>query len=141
MSARVERRQMPLSAALSTTLVTIVDEDPSVCRALRRLIESAGFAVETFTSGRQAFDFGLLGRTSCFVVDVRLGDMTGFDLGRLLAAEGIRIPMIFITAHDDARTEECARRAGAVAYLAKPIDGDVLLEAIRRAVRGRPQAS
>jgi len=128
---------MPLPVAPSTTLVSIVDDDPSVCRALQRLIESAGFAVETFISGQQALDFALLGRTACFVIDVHLGDMTGFDLRRLLLAEGISIPMIFITAHDDEPTEECARRAGAVAYLSKPIDCEVLLEAIGRAVRGR----
>lgn len=115
--------------------MSVVDDDPSVLRALRRLIESAGFSVETFASGRHALDVGLVKRAACLVIDVHLGDMTGFDLQRMLAAEGAKVPMIFITAHDDVATSECASRLGAVAYLPKPIDGDILLDAIRRAVR------
>ena len=118
----------------SPALVSIVDDDPSVRRALQRLVESAGFAAETFSSGHQALGVGLLARTACFVIDIHLGDMTGFDLRRMLVAGGVTVPMIFITAHDDVPTSECAWRSGAVAYLAKPIDSDVLLDAIRRAV-------
>ena len=120
----------------SAALVCIVDDDPSVCRALRRLVESAGFSVETFSSGGHALSVGVVKRAACLIVDVHLGDMTGFQLKRLLGAEGAKIPTIFITAHDDGPTFESAQRAG-VAYLPKPIDGDVLLEAIHRAVRGR----
>jgi two-component system response regulator FixJ len=116
--------------------VCIVDDDPSVCRALRRLVESAGFSVETFPSGGHALSVGLLKRAACVIIDIHLGDMTGFQLQRLLAAEGAKVPAIFITAHDDVPTSEYARRAG-VAYLPKPIDGDVLLDTIHRAVRGK----
>jgi len=115
--------------------VLIVDDDPSVRRALRRLVESAGFSAETFASGRQAIDIGFLGRAACLIIDVHLGDMTGFELQRILASEGTNVPVIFITAHDDAPTWDNARRAGAIAYLPKPIDGGLLLDAIREAIR------
>jgi FixJ family two-component response regulator len=129
---------MPDFTASPATLVSIVDDDSSVRRALRRLIELAGFAVETFASGTQALDGGLHARVACMVVDVYLGDMTGFELQRLLAARGVEIPTIFITAHDNSATLEQARRAGAAAYLAKPVDGEELVDAIHAAI-GKPR--
>jgi FixJ family two-component response regulator len=120
------------------TLVSIVDDDASVLRALRRMVESAGFTVETFVSGQELLRHGILARPACIVIDVHLGDMNGFQLHRRLVADGHTIPVIFVTAHDDAATEACAERAGCVAYLPKPVDGEVLLGAIRRAVGGGP---
>jgi FixJ family two-component response regulator len=128
---------MPDFSAGPATLVSIVDDDPSVRRALRRLIELAGFAVETFASGKQALDGSLPARVACMVVDVYLGDMTGFELQRLLVARDVEVPMIFITAHDEAATWEQARRAGAAAYLPKPVDGEVLVSAIHAAIGDR----
>jgi len=125
---------MSSSAPGPAVLVSIVDDDSSVRRALRRLVESAGFSAETFASGRQAIDIGFLARAACLIIDVHLGDMTGFDLQRILVSEGTNVPVIFITAHDDGPTWDNARRAGAIAYLAKPVDGDLLLDAIRHAV-------
>jgi FixJ family two-component response regulator len=61
--------------------------------------------------------------------------MIGFELRRTLITGGVRIPTIFITAYDDEATHQCAKHAGAVSYLTKPIDGQVLLDAIHRAVR------
>jgi FixJ family two-component response regulator len=83
---------------------------------------------------------GFLERPACLVIDVHLGNMNGFQLQLQLTAEGLAIPTIFVTAHDDAVTERIAERAGCVAYVTKPIDGDVLLDAIpacRRACRPR----
>ena len=80
---------MPSLPADTATLVSIVDDDPSVRRALQRLVESAGFAVETFASGRQLLDFGGLARTACLVIDVHLGDMIGFELRRMLITGGV----------------------------------------------------
>jgi FixJ family two-component response regulator len=122
-------------------LVSIVDEDASVRRALRRLIESAGFTVETFASCEEVLHRGFLERPACLVIDVHLGDMNGSQLQLRLTAEGLAIPTIFVTAHDDAVTEGIAERAGCVTYLTKPIDGDVLLDAIRRAVASLPPSS
>src|SRR5262249_53471428 len=97
------------------TLVSIVDDDVSVCRALQRLVEFAGFTAETFASGREVLDSGLSPGSGCIVIDVHLGDMTGFELYRSLVANGARLPVIFITAHDDGVTHECAWRLCAVA--------------------------
>ena len=119
------------------TLVALVDDDPSVRRALRRFLESAGFSVVTFTSGRQVLEGGLIPAAACLIVDVHLGDMDGFELKRSLTAAGVDVPLIFITAHDDEPTKVSARRAGAVAYLPKPIDGEALLEAIVRVIPDR----
>jgi len=115
-------------------VISIVDDDPSVRRALRRLVPSAGYAVEVFESAPAFLDARPVGRIACLVLDIRMDGMTGFDLQERLAAERAAIPIIFMTAHDDARTRARAERAAPVAYLTKPFDGTALLEAIQRAV-------
>jgi FixJ family two-component response regulator len=118
----------------SMPLISIVDDDLSVRRALRRLVLGAGYAVETFASAAEFLDSRPSGRTACLVLDLHLDGASGFDVRTRLAAAGDAIPTILITAHDDAPTRERARQAGVVAYLAKPFDKRALLEAIRRAV-------
>jgi FixJ family two-component response regulator len=115
-------------------LISIVDDDLPVRRALRRSIQAAGYTVETFASAREFLDASPLGRTSCLVLDIHLDGMSGFELAEQLASERAAIPVIFITAHDDTPTRERARRVGGAAYLPKPFDERVLLEAIRRAL-------
>ncbi len=118
-------------------LISIVDDDLSVCRALRRLVQSAGYTVETFASAREFLDSSPSGRTACLVLDVHLGGMSGFELSDRLAVDRAAIPIVFITAHDDALTRERARRASVAAYLPKPFDEQALLDAIRSAVERR----
>jgi FixJ family two-component response regulator len=115
-------------------LISIVDDDPSICRALRRLVQSAGYAAETFQSAPAFLDSFSLGRTACLVLDIHLDGMSGFELQERLAADRAGIPIVFITAHHDAPTRERVDRAGVVAYLRKPFDERVLLDAIGRAV-------
>ena len=115
-------------------LISIVDDDLSVRRALRRLVRSAGYAVETFASAREFLDSSPSGRTACLVLDIHLEGMSGFELQERMAADPVRIPIIFITAQDDAATRERARLTGAAAYLRKPFDEQVLLAAIGRAI-------
>jgi FixJ family two-component response regulator len=114
--------------------VTVVDDDPSVRRALKRLIMADRFAVETFASGREFLESDTLGRSACVILDVHLGDMNGFEVQERLAAGGARIPLIFITAFDEQATRDRAQRAGAVALLRKPFDDTELLGAIREAL-------
>jgi FixJ family two-component response regulator len=128
---------MPSPAPDPAVRVSIIDDDASVRRALRRMVESAGFAVETFGSGSEVLGADLSKTVACLVVDVYLGDMTGFELQRHLIARGIDLPTIFITAHDDSSTSERARHARAAAYLLKPVDGDALVSAISAAVTSR----
>jgi FixJ family two-component response regulator len=115
-------------------LISIVDDDLSVRRALRRLVQSAGYTVETFASAREFLDSAPSGRTVCLVLDIHLEGMSGFELQERMAADRAPIPVIFITAHDDAATRERARQTGVSAYLRKPFDEQVLLAAIGRAI-------
>ena len=117
-----------------TPLISIVDDDLSVRRALRRLVQSAGYAVETFASAREFLDSSPAGRTACLVLDLHLEGMSGFELQERIAEDPAPIPVIFITAQDDTATRERARLTGALAYLRKPFDEQVLLAAIARAI-------
>ena len=116
-------------------LISIVDDDLSVRRALRRLLQSAGYSVETFASAGEFLGSSPVGRTACLVLDIRLEGMTGFDLHERLAADRAAIPTIFITAHDDTSTRERVQRAGVAAYLPKPFDQSALLAAIQKVAK------
>jgi len=116
----------------SGPMISIVDDDVSVRRALRRLVGSAGYLVETFASGLEFLRAAPSARTACLVLDIYLEGMTGFELQEQLAAKQVAIPIIFMTAHDDAATRERIRRSGAAGYLGKPFDGQALLDAIDR---------
>ena len=115
-------------------LISIVDDDLSVRRALCRLLQSAGYSVEAFASAGEFLGSSPVGRTACLVLDIRLEGMTGFELQERLAADRAAIPTIFITAHDDAPTRERVQRAGVAAYLPKPFDQSTLLAAIQKVV-------
>lgn len=115
-------------------MISIVDDDLSVRRALRRLVRSAGYTVETFASAREFLDSSPSGRTACLVLDIHLEGMSGFELQERMAADPDPIPVIFITAQDDAATRERARQTSASAYLRKPFDEQVLLAAIGKAI-------
>jgi FixJ family two-component response regulator len=115
-----------------TPLISIVDDDVSVARALRRLIGAAGYLVETFASAREFLGSTPSTRTACLVLDIYMEEMTGFELQDQLEADRLAIPIIFMTAHDDPATRERIRRSGAAGYLGKPFDGQALLDAILR---------
>ena len=115
-------------------IIAIVDDDASVRRALQRLVESAGYTVQAFASAREFLDWLPRGQAACLVLDVQMDGMTGFDLQRRLA-----VPVIFITAHDDALTLERIKKARAAGHLRKPIDAQAVLSAIRTAVDGLDQ--
>jgi FixJ family two-component response regulator len=114
--------------------IAVIDDDASVRRALQRLLQSAGFTVETFATAREFLDGDYWAQTACLVLDIHLPGMSGFELQEHLAVSGVPIPIVFITALDDVSTREQVNRAGAVGYLRKPIDQDTLIEAISRAI-------
>jgi FixJ family two-component response regulator len=116
--------------------ISIVDDDPSVREALGRLVESVGYDVETFASAWEFLDSSPPGRADCLVLDIHLEGMSGFELQERLAATRAALPIILITAHDDAGTRERSRQAGGPAPLYKPIEEQALLDAIRTAVGG-----
>jgi FixJ family two-component response regulator len=115
-------------------MVCVVDDDESLLRALRRLLDATGFRVETFSSAEKFLGSEHRTRADCLVLDVHLGGLSGLDLQEQLATSGVRTPVVIITAHDDRRTRERAQRAGAVEYLRKPFDDESLIDAIHRAI-------
>ena len=118
-------------------LISIVDDDHSVRRALRRLVRFAGFPAETFASAEDFLSSPSLARTACLVLDIHLnGGMSGFGLQEQLTVDRVSIPIIFITAHDHASLRERAEKSGAAAYLCKPFNDEILLDAIRGVVSG-----
>jgi FixJ family two-component response regulator len=118
----------------SAPAIAVIDDDASVRRALGRLLRSAGFVVETFATARDFLDTGHWAQTACLVLDIHLPGMSGFELQEYLAVSGASIPIVFITAHDDASTHERVIRARPIGFLRKPFDQDILIEAIRRAI-------
>jgi FixJ family two-component response regulator len=113
-------------------LIAVVDDDPSVRRSLHRLVEGAGYTVQTFASARAFLDWLPRGHAACLVLDVHMKEMTGFDL-----QERLGVPIVFITGHDDPATRDRIQRSGAAGHLRKPFDNDAMLQAIRRAIGER----
>lgn len=116
-------------------IVFVVDDDVSVRESLELLIKFAGWQPETFSS---AADFLARPRSttpSCLVLDVSLPDLNGLELQKLIASERIDMPIIFITGHGDVPMTVQAMKGGAVEFLTKPFDDEVLLNAIRHALR------
>lgn len=114
--------------------ICVVDDDPSICRALTRLIKSHGLNAVSFASAEDFLGEGRERETDCLVLDVHLFGMSGFELQDHLAGAKLNIPIIFITAQDDVGSRERAMKGGALAYLRKPFDDEALIEAIRKAV-------
>src|SRR5947208_2253532 len=112
-------------------VVFVVDDDPSVRRAIQRLISSVGLHVELFGSAQEFLRSSRPDAPSCLVLDVRLPGISGLDFQRELARANIHIPIIFITAHGDIPMSVRAMKAGAVEFLTKPFRDQDLLEAIK----------
>jgi FixJ family two-component response regulator len=119
----------------------VIDDDKSVRKAFERLLRSANLEVETFASVEEFINGEPEGENTCIVVDIRMPGLTGFDLQRELSSRGIRMPVIVISASDDAQIREQARRLGAAAFFRKPIDDQALLDAIWWAISGAKQKS
>ena len=123
-----------MSSEQSSRFIAIVDDDRSVQTALQDLIESEGLSTLCFGSAEQFLDSGAQYKAACLIADIRMPGMSGLELQTKLNAERCRIPIIFITAHGDAKMWTQAMRRGAVKFLAKPFDDTVLLEAVHAAL-------
>src|SRR5579862_313210 len=117
-----------------STLVAIVDDDDSLRVALQGLLKATGFPAEAYASAEEFLKSGQQQQTACLIADIRMPGMSGLELQAKLNAEHCRIPTIFITAHGDTKMRMQALRAGAVEFLAKPFDDEVLLESVRAAL-------
>lgn len=116
-------------------VVSVVDDDDSFRAALQRLLKSAGFPVRSFASAEDFLNSGQKHETGCLIADIRMPGMSGLELQAKLNADHFPIPTIFISAHGDEKMRLQAMRGGAVKFLAKPFDDEVLLESVRTALK------
>lgn len=122
----------------SKPLIAIVDDDESVCRAIKRLVRSLGMEADTFASGKEFIDLCEAMPSfdaDCVVLDVQMPGINGLEVQERLALSGNPIPVIFITAHDEAGVRERALAAGAVAFLRKPFNDELLIKTLREALK------
>jgi FixJ family two-component response regulator len=117
-----------------TPIVFVVDDDISVRESLESLIRYAGWQPQTFASAQEFLSCPRLFVPSCLVLDVSLPDLNGLELQKRIAPDRIDMPIIFITGHGDVQMTVRAMKAGAVEFLTKPYDDEVLLSAIRHAI-------
>ena len=117
-------------------MVYVIDDDESVRKALKRLLRSADVGVETFSSAEEFLSNPRQDEDACILIDIRMPGLTGFDLQKRLLSQGIRMPVIVISASDDVQTRERARELGAVNFFRKPVDDQALLDAIWWATAG-----
>jgi FixJ family two-component response regulator len=117
-----------------TKLVAIVDDDDLMRSALQGLLKAVGLPARTYGSAEEFLNSGQQHQTACLIADIRMPGISGLELQAKLNAEHCRIPTIFITAHGDEKMRMQALRAGAVEFMAKPFDDEVLLESVRAAL-------
>ena len=110
-------------------IIAIVDDDAPVRRSLLRVVQSAGYAGEAFASVREFLAWLPQGQAACLVLDVHMDELSGFDLH-----DRLKVPVVFITGHDDAPTLERIAKSRPAGHLRKPFDRATVLETIRRAV-------
>ncbi|MGD0271097.1 MAG: response regulator [Candidatus Sulfotelmatobacter sp.] len=115
-------------------MVAIVDDDDLMRSALQGLLKSVGLPAQAFASAEEFLKSGQQHEVGCLVADIRMPGMSGLELQAQLNADQCRIPTIFITAHGDEKMRMQALRAGAVEFMAKPFDDEILLESVRAAL-------
>src|ERR1700730_17040174 len=115
-------------------LIAIIDDDEAMQDSLRDLMEAAGLVANCFASAEEFLASELRAQAACLIVDIRMRKMSRLQLQAKLNEEGCNIPIIFITAHGDARMRIRAMREGAVEFLAKPFDHHLLLKRVRAAL-------
>ena len=117
-------------------MIYVIDDDEPVRKAFQRLLRSVNLEVETFSSAEEFLKSQKQNKNACIIIDIKMPGLTGFDLQRTLRAQGCQIPVVVISASDDAQVREQARELGAVAFFRKPIDDQALLDAISWAISG-----
>jgi len=115
-------------------LVALVDDEESVRKALRRLLRSAGLEVQTYAGGEEFLDDLSEHLPDCVVLDIRMPNMSGYDVQARLKAAGVNCPVILMTALDEPGDSDVAMQSGAFAFLHKPFDDQVLIDYIVDAV-------
>ncbi len=119
---------------MARPVIFIVDDDQDVRESMRALLESSGFAAETFDSAGHFLNGDRLGQTGCLIADVRMPDMDGLELQEELVRRKATLPVIMMTGHGDVPLAVRAMKAGAIDFLEKPVEEALLLESVRRAL-------
>lgn len=122
-------------------MIAIVDDDPFVLKALARMLRARGLEPRTFGSAREFLASLPNELPECLIADLQMPEMTGLELQHTLYREGFRIPTIIITAHYETGVRKRCEAAGAVAFLAKPVQDTALLAAINDAATRHPGES
>ena len=116
------------------TVIAVVDDEECICKGLERLLRSAGLAAVTFLNGADFLRFLEIGWPDCLVLDLNMLPMSGFEVLERLAVLSLKLPVIIITGDGSEEKYERAINQGIAAYLRKPVDGKVLLDAIDDAI-------
>ena len=124
-----------MDAQQKNQLIAIVDDDDLMRSSLQGLLKAVGLPARVFASAEEFLESGEQHQTACLIADISMPGMSGLELQARLNAEHCRVPIIFITAHGDAKMRMQAMRAGAVEFLAKPFDDEVLLGNVRAALQ------
>jgi FixJ family two-component response regulator len=119
-------------------LISVVDDEELIRRAVVRVLHAAGYAANSFASGHAFLQSWLIERPDCVVLDLKMPGLSGIEVQRALDEAGARLPVVIITAHDEPAAREECMRLGAVAYLRKPLNDSTLLDALKHAV-GPPE--
>ncbi|UVK41497.1 response regulator [Mesorhizobium sp. AR10] len=119
----------------SVPIISIVDDDESLRMATAKLVRLHGFLVHAFASAEEFLESPYVGDTGCVITDIRMPGMSGVDLQAHLIAQGIRVPVIFISAFPEESSRKRALEAGAVCFLTKPFDGKALIDCLSGALR------
>ncbi len=115
-------------------VIAVVDDDESFRDALQRFLRTLGFQVEAFGSGEEFLRASQLGLVACVILDLAMPEMSGLEVQQQLAARGLEIPIVFVTAHRDDQLGQRAAAAGALAVLRKPVDQQELTRSVREAL-------
>lgn len=119
---------------MSDAPLLIVDDDLDVRESLRALLESAGFTVRDFDSAKKVLADQTISQGACLIADIRMPDMDGLELQEELTRRQVGLPVIIVTGHGDVPLAVRAMKAGAIDFIEKPFDGEMMLDSVRRAI-------
>lgn len=127
-----------MGSRVNAPVIAIVDDDESVSIGMMSLVRSLGYNVLCYGSAEDFLASGARDSIACLISDVQMPGVGGLELQKMLAAEGSRLPIIFITAFPDAGIRQMALDGGAMCFLSKPFDGDTLIQCLEKALEAGP---
>lgn len=119
---------------MAQPLISIIDDDLAVRKALGSLVRSVGYQTEVFCSAEDFLASRVVGLTDCLITDIQMPGLTGIELKKILDDSDVEVPVIMITAHQEANIDEIVRKCGARCLLRKPFDAETLISCIARAL-------